>query len=609
MGDPIVDSAGAKKTGVKINEQWTKLQWKALESAYKKRLLAEHSTTKLLGNPKEIRIDQVYTDVFVLDQVSASRRLDLEELKKERLGSANQLVNYKRVPLLDVVSLSSVIFLLGKPGAGKSTFLKTLVRRCCDGSIDKTAIFVSLKRWSDSGETLMEFIVSEFSICNFPDANLFVTELLERGGAFVLFDGLDEVPNTSEKRLRAIAAVADFTRRFHQSKIILTCRTAATEYSFDKFTYLEIADFTLEQQKSFISKWYSDKPDVSKSLLNEWGASSNSGLVELAKTPLLLALLCLAYDETLVFPKRRVELYEESINALLRKWDASRQISRDDLYREISHNRKEQMLRRLAFQTFKDADILIPKTRLIKLIKEFLDELPSENSKFEFDGEVVLRAMEAQHGLIVERAVGVYSFSHLTVQEYFTARKIVESTKTEEIIAIMRENAPDDQWREVILMVASMLDDGRFLIDSFFEILEELCVKEPRISKFIQASLADMQSSRQSLNGFIPSRPVQTISVDSNAKLLIECCLSISLNMRLLGVGGDVLLLPQLLAGSLRGNPRIISNVFGADEVGLANLKSYFRLAVLSTECLLLAALPERKNYVKKIFLSSRPKP
>ncbi len=43
------------------------------------------------------------------------------------------------------------------------------------------------------------------------------------------------------------------------------------------------------------------------------------------------------------------------------------------------------------------------------------------------DGEVVLKAMEAQHGIFVERARRIHSFSHLTLQEYFAARYIVDN--------------------------------------------------------------------------------------------------------------------------------------------------------------------------------------
>jgi predicted NACHT family NTPase len=38
----------------------------------------------------------------------------------------------------------------------------------------------------------------------------------------------------------------------------------------------------------------------------------------------------------------------------------------------------------------------------------------------------ILKSIEAQHGLLVERSRGIYSFSHLTFHEYFTARQFKE---------------------------------------------------------------------------------------------------------------------------------------------------------------------------------------
>lgn len=43
------------------------------------------------------------------------------------------------------------------------------------------------------------------------------------------------------------------------------------------------------------------------------------------------------------------------------------------------------------------------------------------------DGEAVLKAIEVQQGLLVERATETYSFSHLTLQEYLTAKYVVDN--------------------------------------------------------------------------------------------------------------------------------------------------------------------------------------
>lgn len=519
--------------GKKLKSDWDRISWEDRERKYAARLLSEHSTTKLLGNPKEIRLDQIYTDVYVLDQVSAFRRLDIEELREQQYDRRGVRGVVSRKPLIEIARREKRLYVLGKPGAGKSTFLKSIVRLCCEGGIRKTAIFVPLKRWSDSQKDLDEFIKNEFDICDFPNASPFINQLLADGGAVVLFDGLDEVPNTGDRRREAIRALTEFSRRYPNSQIVLTCRTAATEYSFDKFTYVEIADFTEEQQRSFISKWYGDRPDSQAKLLAEWMNDQNKGIIDLARTPLLLALFCLAYEETLTIPRRRIELYEEAVNALLRRWDSSREIARDEIYHGLSHGRKEQMLRRIALETFRNSEIFVKKGAVVQIIENFMHELPPDDVRQGVDGDAILRAIEAQHGLLVERAYDVYSYSHLTVHEYFTAKKIVESTRTDEIIDLMRLHATDDQWREVILMVASMLDDGRFLIDTFLALLNELAGGGVEVRGFIR-SLLGLRRSRAHTYGTQSHR--ESGKLFGDALVIRECCVTVAANMKTLAM-------------------------------------------------------------------------
>lgn len=589
------------KFGKRLKSEWEKIAWEERERKYASRLLSEHSTTKLLGNPKEIRLDQIYTDVNVLDQVSAFRRLDIEELRESDHADRTLCDFFSRKPLIDLARREKRLYVLGKPGSGKSTFLKKIIHLCCDRELNKTAIFVPLKRWSDSRKSLDEFIENEFDVCDFPIASPFIKQLLADGGAIVLFDGLDEVPNTGDRRREAIATLTEFSRRHPNAQMVLTCRTAATEYSFEKFTYVEIADFTVEQQRTFISKWYGDRPESEAKLLEEWGNPDNKGIAELARTPLLLALFCLAYEETLTIPRRRIELYEEAVNALLRRWDSSREISRDDIYQGLSHGRKEQMLRRIALETFKRSEIFVKKNALVQIIEGFMRELPPDDMRYGIDGDAILRAIEAQHGLLVERAYDIYSYSHLTIHEYFTAKKIVESTRNDEIIELMRMHATDDQWREVILMVASMLDDGRFLIGTFFDLLRELGETDVGVQGFVR-SLLGLERPRSRTYG--TRSHARTEKMLGDGAVVYECCLTISANCRMLGIDEQQLFYPRAIASRLQTNPSFFDDYFRSNSRGQKAAKEYFRLAALTTDCLGVVALPDRKGYIQSLLNS-----
>jgi hypothetical protein len=80
--------------------------------------------------------------------------------------------------------------------------------------------------------------------------------------------------------------------------------------------------------------------------------------------------------------------------------------------------------------------------------------LPDEKS---IDGAAVLRSIEVQHGILVERAEGIYSFSHLTLQEYLTAQYIDDHRQIESLVA---EHLTDGRWREIFILVAGLMRGG-----------------------------------------------------------------------------------------------------------------------------------------------------
>src|SRR5262249_23527140 len=125
-------------------------------------------------------------------------------------------------------------------------------------NLDRVPIFVSLKEWTDSRKELMSFIEERFDVCDFPSAGPFVELLLKTGRALILFDGLDEVSQETGDRARQLQAITSFVERHNNSRYVITCRTASTDYSLQAFTYVEIADFTDGQIRQFVSNWFRD---------------------------------------------------------------------------------------------------------------------------------------------------------------------------------------------------------------------------------------------------------------------------------------------------------------------------------------------------------------
>jgi len=193
----------------------------------------------------------------------------------------------------------------------------------------------------------------------------------------------------------------------------------------------------------------------------------------------------LAFNEAMDFPPNRAELYKEALDALLKKWDSSRRIRRSKTYKKLSLKRKESMLSRIAAETFEDGQYFIPKRRLEKLIAKFITNLPQVAQKdVEPDSEGVLRAIEAHHGLLVQRAKGIYSFSHLTFQEYYTAQYIVDHVDEGSLERLVSKMA-EDRWREVFLLTSGMLDAADGLLEQMEASIAKY-VKATSLNKFFQ---------------------------------------------------------------------------------------------------------------------------
>ncbi len=478
---------GRTITDKTVKAAWERLRWEDRALAYGQKVQRLYGSIQILGQPKPVPLEGIYTAVSLLDRPTALSRFTVEQMQAEFTGQGNRYFypsgKEKRRDGLEMVKEGQNLFILGKPGAGKTTFLKHVALRGVMGELERVPIFVGLKQLSDSGLSVFDYVVNEFAVCDFPDATAYLERLLKAGKAILLFDGLDEVNVADDERRRLIRDVENFTRQYDQCPRLITCRLAANDYLFQGYTYVEMADFDETQIRTFVARWFRSDEERRDLFLAELDKSESEGLRELARVPLLLALLCLGFEETLKLSSRRVELYEEALDALLKKWDAGRNIRRDEVYRELTVKRREGLLAQVAAETFERAEYFIPGATLARSFEAYLGRLP--NMPPDIDGEVVLRAIIAQHGLFLERAQGIYSFAHLTFQEYFTARYLVENEARGTLPRLIDHYA-DPRYREVFLLTAAQLADAGEFFDLFLARLAADAQRRPAVAALLR---------------------------------------------------------------------------------------------------------------------------
>jgi predicted NACHT family NTPase len=458
-------------------------------------LMKRCGTMRVLDMEQPITLNSIYTTVNILDRMSRNRRLSVDELSEAcggedfdrlLLGSAKA----ERVPGLEAVQRHRQLMILGKPGAGKTTFLKWLTLQCLAGAVrgDRVPFFITLREFAEAEEQpdLASFLAAQLEACGITDARGTVGELFQAGRWLLLLDGLDEVRSVDHDRV--LATVRQVAQQFAENQFIITCRIAAREYIFDQFTEVQVADFDDQQINDFAAKWFqSTDPVKAKEFPQVLREKDHKGLRDLATNPLLLTLLCLVFGSRGGFPANRSELYSEGIDVLLKKWDVNRNIRREELYQQLSLKRKEDLLSHIAHHTFSQGEYFFKQKLVEAQIQDYIRNLPSAASdpeSLQIDSEVVLKAIEAHHGLLVERARAIYSFSHLTFQEFFTARYFKEKASGDFSSLVSHIN--DKRWREVFLLTSGMLGNINQLIIEIKQWNDKIVVDEEKIQKYLQ---------------------------------------------------------------------------------------------------------------------------
>ena len=451
---------------------------------------------RVLDMSQPIGLDAIYTNVNILEKITGRRRLGVAELLKVCIADdfnrpgLGQIVQ-NRVPGLEALTNYPKLIVLGKPGAGKTTFLKHLAMQCNYGKLEanKVPIFITLKDFAESESCvhLIEYVSEQFAsygIDNFEAAE----QILSQGKGLILLDGLDEVRELDCHRV--LQEVHTFSEKFHNNYFVITCRIATHEYTLEQFTEVEIADFDEQQINTFAQKWFARK-DPTKSHKFIHKLQQNLPIQEIATNPLLLTMLCLMFEEVTDFPANSAELYQEGLHLLLRKWDAKRNIEREQIYKKLSLHHKEDLLGQIALLTFKRGDYFFKQNELEQLIANYICNLPNvstETDLLQLDSEAVIKSIEAQHGLLVERARGIYSFSHLSFQEYFTAKEIVSSSNPQVLETTLQElvdNITEKRWREVFLLTVGMLRNADYLLLMMKEKIDRLIADSNKLQDFL----------------------------------------------------------------------------------------------------------------------------
>jgi predicted NACHT family NTPase len=131
---------------------------------------------------------------------------------------------------------------------------------------------------------------------------------------------------------------------------------------------------------------------------------------------------------------------------------------------------------------------------------QHLPDINTDLEALQLNSEAILKSLEVQHSLLIERAKGIYSFSHITFHEYFVAQKVVSSsfTQTEEVFQNVLNYITDKRWREIFLLTAEMLPNADYFLLLMKHKIESLSAVDDKLWMLLKDCLnSDCYVSRE----------------------------------------------------------------------------------------------------------------
>ena len=450
-----------------------------IERRYLYGVKAEHDTINLYGFQStanlKVRTLEVFVSLRLTEDWHGERPADRLEREESRQLTPEQALQrtFRRKRLL---------LIIGDPGSGKTTLLKYYAMCCLDEigrqklGLQKPLlpIFVPLRK-VDPTKPFCEALSEWATKKNRPVTAKLFDDWLEKRGALVMLDGLDEISEVS-RRKQVCEWIDNACDYYGQSRFIVTSRYTGYRVSegielHTDHLRADVLDLDSGQQETFLKKWftaaYKDELDssdlnpaerekeivrqaqeVATGVLRYLRREENTGLRQMAGTPVLLQIMAILWKEYHNLPPGRAALYEKCTDYLLDHRDREK-----DIIPLLPADDAKIVLRPVCLwmQEIRRSDEMTAK-ELAEQIAGRLEEVKPGLPARAFVENLCDRA-----GILQAFGDDGYIFRHKSFREFLAAAQLAEEVQRRpERAQILVENFNEGWWRETLLFALSL---------------------------------------------------------------------------------------------------------------------------------------------------------
>ncbi|MGN5164646.1 NACHT domain-containing protein [Aeromonas hydrophila] len=316
--------------------------------------------------------------------------------------------------IIDRLITSKNSIIVGTAGSGKSVLLRRMFLELIEKRDNIVPIIIEL-RYLTSKERDYSIIDYLYKTLNDLSPKFTLDQLeysLQSGKLTLLLDGYDEIDFS--KREKYEREILDISNKYNKTCVVLSSRPDDCFSSWDEYSVYHALSLNKEQAIELISKI-----DYDKTIKDKFIKELDGGLYEkhndFLSSPLLLTMMLLTYEQLAEIPEKIHIFYEQAFDTLFHKHDALKSLYKRRSYSELPIDSFKRIFSVFCIITFSNRNFSFEYNQLISYIKQALEIEGVDVNPTSYFNDLIKSVC------IIQRDGNLYTFSHRSFQEYFSA--------------------------------------------------------------------------------------------------------------------------------------------------------------------------------------------